>query len=353
MTTSTAGRSGALDPLGDIVAQQAAVRTLQKALERDTLAQAYLFEGPDGVGKHKTALALASARLLAGAQPSHQAELLAKLAHGNHPDVRVFPPRTEGNRNLPVRIVRDEIQSYIQYAPFEAHASFLVFPQADISLPAQHPEAANALLKALEEPRANIHFVLTSARPQRLLPTIRSRCQRVRFGRLPDRVLAGILRERGVPAETLEAAIMLADGRADRAIELSQEGRSLELVELALELDAAISATEPSAQLDAAYGLAQHEQRSLALETLARFYREVARAGLGFGGRPEAPSKQWQAARARAEQVAPHEAASRVALIAQLGEDLDRNANALMALESMLMELRHAGRALARRRIDE
>ena len=178
-------------PFDSIYSQPSAVRTLERALASDRLATAYLFEGPSGVGKERTALALAEA-LVATDEASRR-----RLRAGSHPDARVFRPRDEGHRNVQVDYVRSEILPVAQFAPFEAERAFLIFPEADVSFPEHHPEAANALLKTLEEPRPNVHFVLLAERPDRLLATIRSRCQRVRFGRLPDETLARILEEHG------------------------------------------------------------------------------------------------------------------------------------------------------------
>src|SRR5690554_6974860 len=113
--------------------------------------------------------------------------LLERIRRGNHPDVRVFRPRDEGARNLPVEVIREQVLPVAQFAPFEASGAFLIFPEADVSFPEAHPEAANAFLKTLEEPPKGVHFILLAERPDRLLQTTRSRCQRVRFAPLaPD-----------------------------------------------------------------------------------------------------------------------------------------------------------------------
>ena len=180
--------------LSAIAGQEQALALGRRALESDRLGQAYLFVGPSGVGKQLTALALARAALCETAsrgqsgggtrEACERCESCRRIREGVHPDVRVFAPRDEGKRNLPVDFVRTEILPFAKFAPFEASRAFVIFPEADVSFPVEHPEAANALLKTLEEPRSRVCFVLTSERPDRLLATIRSRCQRVRFARL-------------------------------------------------------------------------------------------------------------------------------------------------------------------------
>ena len=110
-----------------------------------------------------------------------------RIAEDKHPDVRVFRPREDGKRNIKVEHLRSEILPLAQYAPFEASATFFIFPQADVSLPDIQPESANALLKTLEEPKRNVHFILLSERSDRLLTTIRSRS--VASGSYPCRYL--------------------------------------------------------------------------------------------------------------------------------------------------------------------
>lgn len=172
----------------DVLGQEVAVRVLDRAIAEGRVASAYLFEGPSGVGKERTALALASALVAKG--DAHARE---RIVARTHPDVRVFRPREEGSRNLQVEFIREQVIPFTQFAPFESDAAFVLFPEADVSFPENHPEAANALLKTLEEPKARLHFVLLAERPDRLLTTIRSRCQRLRFAPLGRPALERIL----------------------------------------------------------------------------------------------------------------------------------------------------------------
>ncbi|MET0386942.1 MAG: AAA family ATPase, partial [Polyangiales bacterium] len=187
----------ALGAFAHIAEQEGAVRVLQHALDHDRVAHAYLFEGPSGVGKERVAIALACTLLCRTARSGQTCECntCQRVRAGNHPDVRVFRPRDEGDRNLQVELIRSELLPFTKFAPFEAEAACVIFPEADVSFPVHHAEAANALLKTLEEPRPRVTFLLLSERPDRLLPTIRSRCQRVRFRPLGAAALERILRE--------------------------------------------------------------------------------------------------------------------------------------------------------------
>lgn len=336
--------SDAIDPVtfDDVVAQPGAVRTLRRALETERLATAYLFEGPSGVGKGRAALALGTA-LLCPEKPRvgcGRCATCRRVAAGAHPDVRFFHPRDEGNRNIQVEYLRNEILPVAQYAPFEGPAALLVFPDADVSFPEIHAQSANALLKTLEEPRPRVHFALTATRPDRLLPTIRSRTQRVRFGRLPDKVVARILDARGVgDAAERQAAVALADGRADRALALAEEGGSDALLEQALRLDEAANRGGPGAVLEASETVARGDALALVLRALQAFYRDVAATALGVTDRLAFPGRARDA-RERARTLSPAAAAARVGRIEVALDELERNANAQIVVDALLFDLR-------------
>src|SRR5689334_14152350 len=114
--------------LSQIRGQNWAVRSLSRAVAAGRLPNAYLFEGPSGVGKRSTALGLAAARLCPDApgKGCGACGVCKRIPAGLHPDVRCFGPRDEGNRNIQVEFVRNEILKVAQFAPFEAAASFLI-----------------------------------------------------------------------------------------------------------------------------------------------------------------------------------------------------------------------------------
>ena len=144
--SGTPAPGGAHGYFAGIHAQPHALSVLTSALDHGRVASSYLFEGPAGVGKQLAALALAKSQLTRlGAGPA----TMERVASGNHPDVRVFEPRDEGKGNVQVAYLREEILPLAQYAPFEAQATFFIFPRADVSFPETHSGAANALLKTL------------------------------------------------------------------------------------------------------------------------------------------------------------------------------------------------------------
>ncbi len=327
------------DAFDAVLSQDRAVSILRAAIAGDRLASAYLFEGPTGVGKQRAAMALARAVVGADAEPGKRTEVERRVDALAHPDVRVFAPRDTGSRNLQVETVREHILPFTQFAPFEAKHAFIIFPDADVSFPEAHPEAANALLKTLEEPRPGVHFVLLAERPDRLLATIRSRCQRLRFAPLPDATLDQILEGAGVEADLRIAAVALAEGRADRAIELSELGAADALLALAMRVDRAVAGGRPGDIVAAAEEVARFEPLPRALEALARYYRDVAAAALGRGDESLAFRHRAGEIRARAEHFGAARAAKACELLRELDEHLAGNANKEIALGALFCSI--------------
>jgi DNA polymerase-3 subunit delta' len=328
--------------LAEVRGQNAAVRTLTRAVLEDRIPNAYLFAGPSGVGKQVAALALAKARLCQEkpGKGCNSCAVCKRIQGGLHPDVRTFGPRDEGSRNIQVEFVRSEILKFAQFAPFEGPAAFLIFPEADVSFPEAHPEAANALLKTLEEPRPNICFVLLSERAESLLSTIRSRCQRLRFGHLPELVLAHVLEENGVPEGQHEAAIALADGRADRALALAKDGSGQNLLERALRVEQALASPEPGRMIQLSEELSKAEDCLSVLDMLSVLYRDVAAIALGAASTNlRLPSAQDET-RTLAGKLGAERAAIRVHKLSTLPELMSRNANLQITLDHLLLSLR-------------
>jgi DNA polymerase-3 subunit delta' len=322
--------------LQGVRAQDGAVQALLRASEQGRVASAYLFDGPSGVGKELTAVSFAT-DVVARGNP----QIVDRIEADAHPDVRVFRPRDEGKRNIQVDVLRNEILPLAQFAPFEARSTFFIFPEADVSFPGFQPEAANALLKTLEEPRPNVHFILTSERADSLLPTIRSRCQRIRFGRLPDTVLRDILRRESVPEEAIDPAIALSAGRADVALALAREGMVEDLTTLVASVDDAVRDAGPGTLVEMSEQLARREDLELALLTLQSFYRDLAVSSLDMESEVLGFAAQADDLSVRAASVSPSAAAARVSLIHECMRSMQQNANRQVALDSLLFALRN------------
>ena len=190
--------------------------TLEAALRGDGLTHAYLFHGPPGTGKRDAARAFAAALISEGAEDQADAE--RRVLSGVHPDLSWVEPR--GAHDVLVDDVRMQVVRQASLRPFEAGRRVFVIAEAD----RMNEESQNALLKTLEEPAPFAHLVLVSSAPGRLLPTIVSRLQPVRFGPVPAARIAELLERDGVDSRTALACARLAGGNADRARYLAGAG---------------------------------------------------------------------------------------------------------------------------------
>ncbi len=201
----------------DILGHTRELAHLRLMAERGRLHHAYLFEGPAGVGKHRVARWLS--RLVnceSEEKPCGHCSACITIAANNHPDIVVIEPASgSASKSIPVAAIREVIRT-TGYHRYSAKRRMILIDPAD----AMAPAAANALLKTLEEPPDGTGFVLVTTRSDALLPTIRSRCQRIRFGVVPEAELVAWLADRGI--DNADAIARFAGGCPGRALSLAE-----------------------------------------------------------------------------------------------------------------------------------
>ncbi len=193
--------------LSRVVGQDRVVARLRAAIARDRMPHAYLFAGPPGAPLGDTALALAAAVNcpVAPGEGCDHCDSCSKIVAGIHPDVVVLV-REGAAQIVPIENVRAQVIARLGLPPHEGLVRVFIVEEAT----AMAPPAANALLKTLEEPPRRTLFVLCTTAPEQLLPTIRSRCQRLRFG------AAAALPVDVDPASARRAVAALADELGER-----------------------------------------------------------------------------------------------------------------------------------------
>ena len=178
-------------------------------------SHAYLFHGPGGAGKRSVARAMAAELLAEGSRDPDGAR--ARVISGAHPDLTWVVP--SGAHEILVGDIDEPVVAAASRTPFESARRLFVIERVD----ELGEEAANRMLKTLEEPAPFVHMILLTDRLTEVLPTISSRCQLVRFDAPPVEEVAAAVRELGAASDTALACAQLSLGDLERARELAGE----------------------------------------------------------------------------------------------------------------------------------
>ena len=293
-----------------VLGQEFAKRVLQAHLADGRVASAYLLAGPDGVGKRLVALEMAKAlnctasgsrppgppaagvarpgdsERRAGVAGCDVCSTCLQINRGTHPDVHMLSPVASSD-HIRMDAVR-QLLGRIALRPFNAAAQVAIIDGAERLT----EEAANSLLKALEEPPGHTRFLLTTGRLSDCLPTIVSRCQLVRCQPLPLAAITRILLEQQrVAPDAIRAIASLAAGSASKAIKLAERWKARE------QIAARLASPRASAWLEQPLPETRQEVAEL-LEEMVAWLRGLAVAT----GLPAAPSAA-QAGEARVADV--------------------------------------------------
>ena len=199
-------------PLSRIVGHAPLITLLRHSVARGSVPQTLLFAGPEGVGKHTVAVALAQAvncptrRKNGGDDACGACPTCQRNARGQHSDVALVDRGEDATIKL--KTLRERVLEVVGYRPFEAERRVFIIEADDL-----RDDGQDALLKTLEEPPSSAILILVAAYPDALSATVQSRCRRLRFGPLSERDVARVLVEHaGVDKAAAAAALASASG---------------------------------------------------------------------------------------------------------------------------------------------
>jgi DNA polymerase-3 subunit delta' len=317
----------------EIIGHQKPLEILRAALANRRLHHAYLFLGPDGVGKRTVARWLAQAIHCGRGDNDSCGECAncRRIESGNHPDVRIIGPAA-GKKEISIQQIR-AVEKELNFRAFSGRKIAIIDPATLMNLPAQ-----NALLKTLEEPPPDSLLILVASNSGGLLPTLRSRCLCVAFGPLSRDLIAGYLEaKRAMTPEDARLIAAMSNGSLAMALELGGK----ELIEQRrnwIETMCSLTPGNYRSALEAAESLSANREQSLRfLAWVETWYRDLLVYSLTQDARdlmnPDIVDHvQQQAARGNTEKIlsALNQAASAAARI-------QRNLNRRMVLEELFM----------------
>jgi DNA polymerase-3 subunit delta' len=311
------------------------ITILKRALANRTLAHAYLFSGEEGIGKKMTALALAAAVNCQRAikeDACGECPSCRKVAASSHPDIHFLVPDGEEIKIDQVR----QLQADLALRPFEGTKKILIVDAVD----RMNAASANAFLKTLEEPPGEALIVLITSLPQSLMPTIRSRCQEIRFQPLSRQTLAqALIRKRGLSDADAWFVAALAQGSMGRGLEMDAKQEKMERSKV-MDLWSAIPQMGPGETLALAETFAKDRERFdrllvIGTECLrdAMVYRETHDERLLVFAQAEGQYRKW------GEHVSLSQMFADLELFAASRRLLERRVSAQLVAENLFFKL--------------
>ncbi|MBI5236043.1 MAG: DNA polymerase III subunit delta' [Deltaproteobacteria bacterium] len=314
--------------ISEIIGHEREINALCASFKGNRFAHAYLFAGPDGVGKRMAARAYAAfLNCTAGLDDScGVCRSCVAVASGAHQNViEIWPTDKDGDKDLngliKVDAIRD-VQSRLR-CRIESGMKVVIVEAADRFM----PQAANAFLKTLEEPPEATVIFLVTARPFALLPTVLSRCQRVNFAPLDvKKVVDYLVDKKSYPSSEAGLAVRMSEGSISKAMAWLDDGQGMLRLQLAEALGR-LTGQDADQALRLADELSKRDDIDEALEAFKVWYRDMAVACNKGGASHEIlrAIACYSAINAAQEEIRP-----------------PRNANKLLAMETLVLKL--AGR---------
>ncbi|MBW1807943.1 MAG: DNA polymerase III subunit delta' [Deltaproteobacteria bacterium] len=316
------------------------------------VAHAYMFSGPDGVGKEMVAFAFAQALNCEADDdvPCGKCTSCIKISKGGHPDVRLVASEEElVSRNLlepekkraPSAQIRnaqlDELADLFRHRPYLGRYKVVIVVDAH----KMNINSQNRFLKTLEEPSSDSVIILLTDRPSALLSTVRSRCQNLDFGSISRDQITGVLQQRlGLDADRAGVLAAMAQGSLGRALFLAES----DVLEMRDKLIGSLSELDKLDLEDLLSLAGEHGQNRLtlleALQMLELWCRDVLVAAVGGGQQQLINLDKLGWIDQQAASTSPRRLVRWIERIRRTRGELKVNANPRMAMESLLLSMR-------------
>ncbi len=330
----------------DLIGHGWAVDTLRRHIAMNAVRHAYLFTGPRGMGRATLAAQFAEALVCTQEtvpdRPCGQCSACRRAQARNHPDVHWV----EDEGGLKIDQVR-ELQRELALAPFEARTRVAIFPDFETS----SEEAANALLKTLEEPGPHVVLIITSAMEEALLPTIVSRCEVMALRPMPVHDLAEALEARGTEREKAIHLAAQSMGRPDLALSMLEHPDLLERRTVLADDGLRMLSLSWTERFEYVQAVNRHKapadnrrESAEVLEAWLGLWREILHRRYGVEGIPRTPAGELEVSRVAA-QVQAGETETVLRAIETGLQRLEGNANPVLTMETVVLSMPRAALA--------
>ena len=315
--------------------QPVVIKQLQTIVEKNRTAHAYIFDGEKGTGKRDVAHTFSKLLLCEKQQstPCETCRNCMRITSGNHPNIVSIEP---DGTFIKIEQVR-ELLAEMKKKGMEGGRKIYVLHHAD----RLNIGAANTLLKYLEEPDGLVTAILITEQMQAILPTIRSRCQHIKFQKLPRHVLIPQLIEAGV-TQSMAATVSMVTNELEQAIALSQDEQFAHARKTVLKLVEAVQKNVHEALLivheDWLPSFKEKSDMEQALDLLLFAYRDI----VAYKANPEAAFTYPDAAallREHALHSTYEQLSNRMQAILQTRSNLQRNMNRALMMEQLMLNL--------------
>lgn len=261
--------------------QPKAVRILTNSLNNNRISHAYLFEGDAGVGKKEMAIYLAKQHFckeLNGIDPCGECSDCKRIDSGNHPDYHVVSIE-EGSQSIKIEQIRN-LQKEFGYKSVESAKKFYMIEDAE----KMTVQAANSLLKFLEEPKGEMVAVLLTEQSHRILNTILSRCQMISFASLNKVTLRDRIKEEGINS-SLAMVVSSLTNNYEKAIQLARDEWFLQACKIVVNITKEIHEKPQQAavhiQLSWLPHFTERNQHQIGLDLLLEWYNDLLKTKIG------------------------------------------------------------------------
>lgn len=320
-------------PFSDIAGHDRIIEVFKRSLRSGKMAHSYIFEGIQGCGRKKTALAFIQALFceIGSDDACGVCSSCRKVASGNHADIHTLEPLPD-KRDISVDQIRD-FQRELNLRPYEAPRKACLIEPAD----RMNTNSANSLLKTLEEPPGNAIIILLTENADMLLQTIRSRCQLVHFAPLSPETINSLLLKQGTEPSKADLLATMAEGSMQRALERDNDDL-LEKQKLVFERMMNVRSDSIATVFDASEELSGNREETVqTLDIMISFARDLVYLATGENRIINSGFKQTL--QQRASSLSLKHAVELLDTILETRRAVQRNANNKLALDCLHIKL--------------